>query len=63
MPKFEIALTFYRTVEAANVEEAADIADYEKSRLTDNGLAGDLGWEEAVTTVKRKREKKTEGDN
>jgi hypothetical protein len=56
MPKFEIELTFYRTVEAANVEDAADMADYEKSRLVDNGLAGDLGWREAVTTVKRKKE-------
>lgn len=56
MPKFEIELTFYRTVEAANVEDAADVADYEKSRLVDNGLAGDLGWEETVTKVKRKKE-------
>ena len=57
MPKFEIELSLYRTVEANNIDEAADIADYEKSRLTDNGLAGDLGWEEAVTKVKCKREK------
>jgi len=56
MPKFEIELSLYRTVEAANVDEAADIADYEKSRLTDNGLLGDLGWEEAVTIVKNKKE-------
>lgn len=54
MPKFEIELSLYRTVEAANIDEAADIADYEKSRLTDNGLAGDLGWEEAVVTVRSK---------
>lgn len=57
MPKFEIELSLYRTVEANNIDEAADIADYEKSRLVDNGLAGDLGWEEAVTKVKRKKEK------
>ena len=57
MPKFEIELALYRTVEAATIDEAADIADYEKSRLVDNGLLGDLGWEEAVTTVKRKKEK------
>lgn len=56
MPKFEIALTLYRTVEAATIDEAADIADYEKSRLN-NGLLGDLGWEDAVTTVKSKKEK------
>ena len=54
MPKFEIELSLYRTVEANNIDEAADIADYEKSRLTDNGLAGDLGWEEAVVTVRSK---------
>lgn len=56
MPKFEIQLIFYRTVEAPNIDEAADIADYEKSRLVDNGLAGDLGWEETETHVKRKKE-------
>jgi hypothetical protein len=56
MPKYEIELTFYRTVEAPSAEDAADMADYEKSRLVDNGLAGDLGWREAVTTVKRKKE-------
>ena len=55
MPKFEIELALYRTVEAANIDEAADIADHEKSRLN-NGLLGDLGWEEAVTKVKRKKE-------
>jgi|DEB0MinimDraft_6_1074348.scaffolds.fasta_scaffold14570_2 hypothetical protein len=55
MPKFEIELALYRTVEAATIDEAADIADYEKSRLN-NGLLGDLGWEEAVTKVKRKKE-------
>ena len=53
MPKYEIELALYRTVEAANAEDAADIADYEKSRLN-NGLLGDLGWEEAVTTVRKK---------
>ena len=56
MPKFEIELSLYRTVEAANIDEASDLADYEKSRLVDNGLAGDLGWEEAETRVKRKKE-------
>lgn len=55
MPKFEIELALYRTVEAATIDEAADIADYEKARLN-NGLLGDLGWEEAVTKVKRKKE-------
>jgi hypothetical protein len=60
MPKFEIQLTLYRTVEAPNIDEAADLADYEKSRLVDNGLAGDLGWEEAETRVKRKRDRKAD---
>lgn len=54
MAKFEIQLTFYRTVDAADIGEAADLADYERSRLVDNGLAGDLGWQEAVTKVVRK---------
>ena len=58
MPKYEIQLTFYRTVEAADIDAAADMADYEKSRLVDNGLAGDLGWEQAMTTVKTVRNKK-----
>jgi hypothetical protein len=62
MPKYEIALTFYREVEASNIDEAADIADYEKSRLVDNGLAGDLGWEQAVTKVKRSRKVADIGD-
>ena len=58
MPKYEIELALYRTVEAATIDEAADIADYEveEARLN-NGLLGDLGWEEAVTKVKRKKEK------
>lgn len=55
MPKFEIALTLYRTVDALTIDDAADIADHEKARLN-NGLLGDLGWEEAVTKVKRKKE-------
>ena len=54
MAKYEVALTLYRTVEANNAEDAADIADYEKSRLN-NGLLGDHGWEEAVTKVKPKK--------
>ena len=56
MPKFEIQLTLYRTVEAANIDEASDTADYELSRLN-NGFLGDMGWEEVVTKVKRKKEK------
>lgn len=55
MPRYEIQLTFHRTIEAADIDEAADLADYERSRLVDNGLAGDLGWEEATTRVLRRR--------
>ena len=57
MPKFEIQLTLYRTVEVADIDEAADLADYELSRMN-NGFLGDMGWEEAVTKVIRKRDKK-----
>jgi len=56
MPKYEIALTLYRTVEAPDIDAAANMADYEKSRLAGNGLAGDLGWDELTMTVKPKRE-------
>lgn len=51
MPKYNIELSLYRTVEATNIDEAADIADYEKSRIVNNGLAGDLGWEGAATRI------------
>ena len=61
MPKFEIQLALYRTVEAATIDEAADIADYELSRLN-NGFLGDMGWEEAVTKVKRSRKVADIGD-
>jgi len=57
MPKYEIELTLYRTVEAPDIDAAADMADIEKSRLAGNGLAGDLGWDELTMTVKLKREK------
>lgn len=51
MPKYRISLIFHRTVEAPGIDEASDTADYEMSRLVDNGLAGDLGWEECETRV------------
>lgn len=57
MPKFEIQLTLHRTVEASSIDEASDIADYELSRMN-NGFLGDMGWEEAVTRVVRKHNKK-----
>lgn len=51
MPKYDIELTLYRTVEADNIDEAEAIADYEKGRIVNNGLAGDLGWEGAATRI------------
>lgn len=54
MPKYDIELTLYRTVEADNIDEAEAIADYEKGRIVNNGLAGDLGWEGAATRIARK---------
>jgi len=54
MPKFEVELALYRTIEANNIDEAADLADEQKARIVDNGLAGDLGWREAVMTVRGK---------
>lgn len=56
MPKYEVQLVLYRTVEAPNADAAADAADYEKSRIVDTGLAGDLGWTEVLTRVQRKKE-------
>ena len=54
MPKYDIELTLYRTVEADTIDEAEAIADYEKGRIINNGLAGDLGWEGAATRIARK---------
>ena len=54
MPKFEVELAFYRTVEADNIEDAADLADVEKARLVDSDRAEELGWRGAVVTVRGK---------
>lgn len=56
MPKFEIELTLYRTVEALTIDDAADIADEQKARIVNTGLAGDLGWREAIVTVRGQQE-------
>ena len=56
MPKFEVELTMYRIVEALTIDEAADIADEQKARIVDTGLAGDLGWREAIVTVRGQQE-------
>jgi hypothetical protein len=56
MPKFEIQLTLYRTVETVDIDAAADIADYNHSLLMRSKLLNDLGWTEVVTKVKSKKE-------
>lgn len=50
--KYELKLELYQTIEATNMSDAEEKADYEVSRLTANGLAGDLGYTEAVWSVK-----------
>jgi hypothetical protein len=57
MPKYDIELTLYRTVEADNIDEAERVADYEKSRLVDGGLAGDLGWHSVATRISRRQKR------
>ena len=57
MPKYEVELAFYRTVEANNIDDAADLADIEKARLVDSDLADELGWRGAVVTVRGKPNK------
>lgn len=58
LKKYELKLELYQTIEAKSRTEAEEKADYEVSRLTRNGLAGDLGYTEAVWTVKVLRDKK-----
>lgn len=48
MKKYELKLELYQTIEATSMADAEEKADYEVSRLTANGLAGDLGYTEAV---------------
>ena len=57
MPKFDIELTVFRTVEAANMDEAEAIADSQKAMVLRLGLADDLGWEGAATRIAQKTEK------
>lgn len=54
MPKYDIELTLYRTVEATNIDEAADIADEQKARIVNADVADDLGWRGSVVTVRGK---------
>ena len=57
MPKYDYQLTLYMTIEADNLDAAEDEAEYQKSRLVDNGLAGDLGYTEVAYSVKKQRTK------
>jgi hypothetical protein len=57
MPKYDFELTLCMTIEAADLDEAEEEAEYQKSRLVDNGLAGDLGYTEVVWTIKRRSNK------
>lgn len=54
MPKYEVKLAIYRTIEADNIDEAADIADEEKARILDEDLACAMGWRPAVVVVSSK---------
>lgn len=58
MKRYELKLELYQIIEATSMTDAEEKADYEVSRLTDNGLAGDLGYTEAVWTVKLVKQKK-----
>lgn len=58
MPKYDYELTLYMTIEADNLDAAEDEAEYQKSRLVDNGLAGDLGYTEVFWRVKQQKKPK-----
>jgi hypothetical protein len=55
MPKYDIELTLYRTVEAKDIDEAEAIADHEKAHIV--YWADKHGWEGAATRIARKAEK------
>jgi len=57
MPKYELKVELYQTIEAVNLTAAEEQADYELGRLTRNGLAGDLGYTEAMWSVKLSKDK------
>jgi hypothetical protein len=52
MPKYDIELTLYRTVEAANIDEAEAIAAHEKAHIVH--WADKNGWQGAATRIVRK---------
>jgi hypothetical protein len=51
------------TIEADNLDAAEDEAEYQKSRLVDNGLAGDLGYTEVAYSVKKRRAQSAKTDD
>ena len=55
MAKYDYELTLCMTIEADSIDEAQDEAEYQKSRLVDNGLAGDLGYTEVIWSVKKQK--------
>lgn len=55
MAKYDYELTLCMTIEADSLDEAEEEAEYQKSRLVDNGLAGDLGYTEVVWRVKKQK--------
>ena len=57
MPKYDFELTLYMTIEASNLDEAEEEAEYQHDRLVGNGLAGDLGYEGTVYSVKKQKTK------
>lgn len=50
--KYRFELTLHMTIEADTIEDAEDEVDWQKSRLVDNGFAGDLGYTEVSTSLK-----------
>ena len=63
MPKYDYQLTLYMTIEADNLDAAEDEAEYQKSRLVDNGLAGDLGYIGVAYSVKKRRAQSAKTDD
>lgn len=57
MAKYDFELTLYMTIEANSIDEAEEEAEYQHDRLVGNGLAGDLGYEGTVYSVKKQKTK------
>lgn len=52
MPKYDIELTLYRTVEATNIDAAEVIVAHEKAHIVH--WADKNGWQGAATRIARK---------